>query len=150
MNTEQLAKQINEPLYRNEWASTAKHKAQRALMGRTPYVDTDTLRWHKARVLEAFVIHHGLFFVVRESVALDSNNGKRGQRGVVFDVWGAIVHRWAAVYHYREWYAAFDPIAYYCAELTRRAEWNEAQARVMRDVVALATPTLDNEGDAQS
>ena len=71
----------------------AKSNAQRNLSGRTHYVDDDTLRWHKSRVLGAKYLHDGLLFRVTCSDALDMNNTKRGFRCVVFDVFGTCVSR---------------------------------------------------------
>ena len=67
--------------------------AQRNLMGRTHYVDPDTLRFHKSRVLAARVIDQGLLFAIITSDALDYQNSKRGFRYVVFDLFGNVVAR---------------------------------------------------------
>ena len=81
-------------LFRNE-SSIPVVNAQKNLCGRTHYVDQDTLRWHKARILSARTIPHngmnGLLFAIVESVALDMNNTKRGVRYVIFDLFGNIV-----------------------------------------------------------
>ncbi len=79
-------------LYRNE-GSNAKVNAQRNLMGRTHYVDDDTLRWHKSRVLTARPVDDGLLFAITTSDALDMNNTRRGFRFVIFDVFGHVVQR---------------------------------------------------------
>jgi hypothetical protein len=71
----------------------AKTNAQRNLNGRTHYVDNDTLKWHKSRVVSARAIHGGLLFLLVTSDALDMNNTRRGFRAVVFDVFGTIVSR---------------------------------------------------------
>jgi hypothetical protein len=77
-------------LYKNE-SSNPKWNAQRNLTGRTHYVDDDTLRWHKARVLSARATANGLLFAIVESVALDMNNTKRGVRYAIFDIFGDCV-----------------------------------------------------------
>lgn len=77
-------------LFRSE-SSDPKRNAQRNLSGRTHYVDDDTLRWHKARVLSARVVDGGLLFAIVESVALDMRNTKRGVRYVIFDIFGNVV-----------------------------------------------------------
>ena len=79
-------------LYRNE-SSNPKWNAQRNLQGRTHYVDDDTLRFHKARVLSARHTDNGLLFALVESVALDMHNTKRGYRFALFDVFGNILER---------------------------------------------------------
>ena len=70
-----------------------KINAQRNLMGRTHYVDPDTLKYHKARVLDSYVIDNGLLFGIVESVALDPQGHKRGFRPVVFDLFGRVRSR---------------------------------------------------------
>ena len=116
-------------LFGNE-SMDAKRNAQRNLEGRTHYVDDDTLRWHKSRVLEARTIENGLLFEIVTSDALDMNNTKRGFRGVVFDVFGTSVYRpdlegafatkRAAVKDCEN--AEFDLVAHYLAAIARRRE----------------------------
>lgn len=76
-----------------EEQSDPKYNAQRNLSGKTHYVDDDTLRWHKSRVLSARHLHGGLLFRIVCSDALDMHNTKRGFRAVVFDVFGTTVYR---------------------------------------------------------
>ncbi len=75
-------------------SSDPKYDAQRNLSGRTHYVEDDTLRWHHARVNSAYAVadSHGLLFRITESVALDMHNRSRGNRCVVFDVFGTTVY----------------------------------------------------------
>ena len=79
-------------LYRNE-SSDPKRNAQRNLMGRTHYVDDDTLRFHKSRVISARHTDNGLLFAIVTSDALDMNGSKRGFRFAIFDVFGTMVQR---------------------------------------------------------
>lgn len=79
-------------LYREE-SSVSVIDAQRNLMGRTHYVDPDTLKYHKSRVLRCRVLADGLLYVIIESVALDMDNSKRGFRYVIFDVLGTVIDR---------------------------------------------------------
>lgn len=72
-------------LYRNE-SSDAKTNAQRNLCGRTHYVDEDTLRWHKSRVLDA-VLYSEAIMTTQEKFeaalfahALDSIAQRRQER----------------------------------------------------------------------
>lgn len=74
-------------------SSDARINAQRNLCGRTHYVDTDTLRWHKSRVLRAHATVDGLLFWIRTSDALDMNNTRRGYRYVIFDLHGNVLSR---------------------------------------------------------
>ncbi len=106
-------------LYREE-ASDPKLNAQRNLFGRTHYVDNDTLRFHKSRVLSTAVADGGLLFAIITSDALDFNNTKRGVRFVIFDVLGNVVDRTNLESAYRT------------REQARKAMWaalNEIDAR---------------------
>jgi hypothetical protein len=79
-------------LYRTE-SYYPRENAQRNLTGRTHYVDDDTLRWHKAKVLSTAVVDRGLLFALVESVALDIDNTRRGFRFAVFDIFGHVISR---------------------------------------------------------
>ena len=70
-----------------------KIDAQCNLQGRTHYVDDATLRYHKARIIDASVHAQGLLFLLVESVARDSENTRRGFRFVIFDLFGFILAR---------------------------------------------------------
>ncbi|MDE2103650.1 MAG: hypothetical protein KGL39_40805 [Patescibacteria group bacterium] len=78
--------------YRDESAS-ALINAQRNLATRTHYVDDDTLRFHKSRILSTYITDDGLLFALIESVGLEFGNTRRGFRYVVFDVLGSVVGR---------------------------------------------------------
>jgi hypothetical protein len=67
--------------------------AQRNLCGRTHYVDDDTLRCRKSRVISTRVIDGGLLFAIVTSDALDMNNTRRGFRYVVFGLFGNVLAR---------------------------------------------------------
>lgn len=79
-------------LFRDEISGT-KLNAQRNLTGRTHYVDDDTLRWHKSRILSTHITDNGLLLAIVTSDALDMNNTRRGFRYVVFDVFGTVLAR---------------------------------------------------------
>jgi hypothetical protein len=76
--------------FRNE-SSDPKRNAQRNLSGRTHYVDDDTLRFHKSRVLQDAISDGGLLFALVESYAVDYQNTRRLYRPVVFDIFGTIL-----------------------------------------------------------
>ena len=82
-------------LYNNECLGySSRHdlaNAQNNLIGRTHYVDNETLRWHKSRIILARSTHDGLLFYIVESCAADMNNTKRGFRYVIFDIFGNVV-----------------------------------------------------------
>ena len=79
-------------LYKQE-SSYPKVNAQQNLCGRTHYVDDDTLRFHRSRVLSARHTDEGLLFAITTSDSLDYNHTKRGFRYVIFDVFGNVVER---------------------------------------------------------
>lgn len=70
-----------------------KADAQHNLRGRSFYVDDDTLKYHKARVLNCAPACDGLAYWIIESYAVDYENRSRAFRSVVFDICGNIVHR---------------------------------------------------------
>lgn len=78
--------------YRNE-SSDPKRNAQRNLCGRTHYVDDDSLRFHKSRVISARHTDNGLLFAIVTSDALDYENTRRGFRYVIFDLFGNVLDR---------------------------------------------------------
>lgn len=65
--------------------------AQRNLAGRTHYVDSDSLRFHKSKIRATYVVDDGWLLV--ESVGLDMDNTRRGFRYVVFDIVGNVISR---------------------------------------------------------
>lgn len=79
-------------LYQNH-GSYPLPNAQRNLCGRTHYVDDDTLRGFRSRILAAHVTHDGLLFSILESVSLDWEHTRRGFRFVTFDLFGNVVSR---------------------------------------------------------
>ncbi|WP_407156325.1 hypothetical protein [Bradyrhizobium sp. STM 3557] len=74
-------------------SSDAKANAQRNLQGRTHYVDDDTLRFHKSRVISARHTDGGLLFAIVTSDSLNFENTKRGFRYVIFDIFGCVIDR---------------------------------------------------------
>ena len=74
-------------------SSDPKYDAQRNLRGKTHYVDDDTLKFHKSRVLSSARLEDGLLLRIVTSDALDMHNTKRGFRAVVFDVFGTVIDR---------------------------------------------------------
>ena len=79
--------------YTDRWYSTPKLIAQDCLRGRSYYVEDDTLRYHKSRILDAGIEASGLLFTIVESYAVDYGNTSRLYRGVVFDMFGGVVYR---------------------------------------------------------
>ena len=81
------------PFESNRGYLTAKEDAQKNLMGKTHYVDPDTLRFHKSRILASYDVDFGSLFAILESCALDPSNVSRGFRFVVFDLGGMVIGR---------------------------------------------------------
>lgn len=78
--------------YSNQ-SSDPKLNAQRNLCGRTHYVDDDTLRFHKSRVISSRTTDEGLLFAIVTSDSLDYENSRRGFRFVIFDLFGTVLER---------------------------------------------------------
>jgi len=74
-------------------SSDTKRNAQMNLKGRTHYVDDDTLRYFRARILMTRETDNGLLFAILESASADSGHQSRIFRGVVFDVFGTVLSR---------------------------------------------------------
>ena len=141
MNTEQLAKTIEATwahLYKDRYYSDPIALAQDQLMGRTHYVDPETLRYHHARVLRARPVCSGLLFRIIESTAADYQNTKRVYRYVVFDIWGEVVTRPEledsfsstdkALKAFDKWLAGFDLVDYYRVQLAARVKRTQEEA----------------------
>ena len=151
MTIQELAKRIERThtaqLYRERYFSNATDHAQDQLMGRTHYVDPQTLRFHKSRVLSARTIAEGLLFRVTESCALDPDNTRRGFRAVVFDIYGDAVYRPSldqcrasrdpADRDCARWLESFDVVAHYRNAIESRAE------RMNKDAAALLAAIVD-------
>lgn len=67
--------------------------AQLNLEGRSHYCDDSTMRYFHSKILTSGDHCHGLIYAIVESVALDSDNTRRGYRPVLFDVFGTIIDR---------------------------------------------------------
>lgn len=144
-------KQIAESLQRagfdvfSDRRSYALSRAQDCLSGRTHYVDADTLRCFRARVLSSAVLCDGLFFGMVESASGDSEHRTRIFRGVVFDIFGTVVSRpsidnahktrRAAEKEFRATVDALNPAEYYRGVLTRKADRLADDAAALRKIV---------------
>ena len=76
--------------YRQE-SCYSLNDAQRNLQGRTHYVDSDTLKGFRARVLNAHLSHDGLIYWIIESVGNKPFDGKANKRFIAFDVFGDVI-----------------------------------------------------------
>jgi len=91
-----LAKALEETgerLFRTNYRSNAKYEAQSHLIGKTHYVDDDTLRFHHGRISSCAVLCGGLVLKLHCTDALDMHNTKRGHRIVLFDIFGDTIWR---------------------------------------------------------
>jgi len=70
-------------------SSYPKPRAQRALGGRTHYVDDSTLRFFGARVLRCLIAYNATHCLIQESLAHPELG--RVRRNVLFDVFGTVV-----------------------------------------------------------
>lgn len=105
--------------------------AQRNLQGRTHYVDADTLKCFRSRVLSTGIEADGLIYWMIESVSLDSEHKSRGFRHVAFDVFGTVLDRvslddasktkQAACKALAKWLESFDVMAHYAKAIESRA-----------------------------
>ena len=75
--------------YQNK-SSYPDSDAKRNLQGRTHYVDDDTMRYFKARILRSHVSPSGLHYIIQESLP-HPEHSKRVRRNVIFDVFGTVV-----------------------------------------------------------
>lgn len=128
-----------------------KHNAQRNLSGKTHYVDDDTLRWHKSRVLGTATLHGGLLFRVTCSDALDMNNTRRGFHCAVFDVFGTTVNRPDLEHATKTHQAAInasereeiDLVKHYREALDRELHNREESAAELREAMAMLPQQLE-------
>ncbi len=74
-------------------SGSATRNAQLNLMGRSHYVEPDTLRFHKSKVLKTVVTDNGLLLALVESYAADYEGTERRFRGVIFDICGNALFR---------------------------------------------------------
>lgn len=129
-------------LYRHE-STDATRNAQDNLRGRTFYADPETLRWHKARILNSRDIWCGAGLMIVESVSLDWDNTKRGYRFAVFDVFGNVVERadlentWKTADGARKafwkWLAESDPFTHYLSAIESRARNLDRESASLRN-----------------
>ena len=77
--------------YRHE-SSRPKYDAQINLDGRTHYVDEDTLRGFRSRILSCHIFNDGLTLAIVESVGWKPENPQQNKRFVVFDVFGTVLN----------------------------------------------------------
>jgi len=127
----QIAQAFNQTLYHSKYCTTARANAQSMLIGRTHYVDDNTLRYFGARITSAQPSGFGLFYRLTESVGRGSYSDKRGFRTVLFDLNGQVVYRPSldemqttsakAEKAFYAWFNDFDQVNYYREQLALKA-----------------------------
>lgn len=130
------------PLYGDVcYMNSPLERAQKALTGRSYYVDNDTLAFFSSRISSAQTRDFGLSFYIVESV-IDSS-GKRGYRAVLFDIFGNVINERAkngelarnkasAERVYWDNMCDFDLVAYYKNLFIEKAERAKKDAKVMQ------------------
>ena len=122
-----------------------KGLAQKNLMGKTHYVDDQTLRYHKSRVLACYATHHGTICTIVESCALDMHNTKRGFRFVAFDLGGEVLTRASLEESYKTskqatdamwgWLDDFDVVTHYKDKLRDMIRRDTAKIDTMKHTI---------------
>lgn len=143
----QLAESLKQAgfyLFRVE-SCTPKYDAQRNLQDKTHYVDDDTLRFHKSRILSAELKEGGAFYYIRESFAATMDNNERKQRVVLFDIFGNTVYHPSiddssktekqATEAFWQWFNAFDSVEYYTKLFATMAERKEKEKQQFNDAI---------------
>ena len=128
-----------------------KFLAQKNLMGKTHYVDDETLRYHKSRVLACYATHHDTICTIVESCALDMHNTKRGFRFVAFDLGGEVLTRASLEESYKTskqataamwaWLDDFDVVTHYKDKMRDMIRKDNARIDTMKQTLA----TLNKE-----
>jgi hypothetical protein len=146
MNTIQLLNNANLRTFQNRYYSNAKYSAQESLAGITHYVDDNTLKFFKAKILRAKPINDGALYMILESSSKDFEHTKRGFRVVVFDVFGDSIYRPAldemhdttkqALKAFENWSKSFDVDAYYRERMARKAIQLKKQAERLEEALA--------------
>ena len=144
MNVGTLAKVAR--TYESRYFFRAVDYAQDQLMGRTHYVDPQTLRYHHARVISARPLFDGALFCIIESAAKDDENTERGFRPVVFDVFGSVVFHpdldemtttsAKAEKMLRDWLESFDLAAYYREAIEHKRRQSQQEAARYAETLA--------------
>ena len=120
------------------------YNAERNLNGRTHYVDSDTLKYFKARILRCGITDDNLLLWIVESVGNKPHGGNANKRFVAFDVWGNVVcdrDEWftttdKALQHGREWLAGFDQVKHTLDEIKSIAKRKESEAKRIKSILS--------------
>jgi hypothetical protein len=119
-------------LFQDRYYSNPKHIAQDALIGLTHYVDDETLKFFKSKILEARPIFDGALFLIIESKSTDWEHRNRAFFPVVFDVFGDVIYRMdledgfknkqKSLDAFKKWQSEFDLQGYYNERLNREIQ----------------------------
>jgi hypothetical protein len=124
--------------------------AQRNLSGRTHYVDPETLRFFRSRILHAEHVARGMLYVVVESRGIEEKDGRRGMRVVLFNLAGNVLHHSRAATWHRSTRAARRAIPGILEEIDARGvnlaalesleRWNADEIARARRAIDERTP----------
>jgi hypothetical protein len=74
-------------------SSNPKIDVQNNLEGLTNYVDPDTMKFFKARIIDCKITSCGQYLILVESLPLGSFDAERKKRAVVFNILGHVLHK---------------------------------------------------------
>lgn len=118
-------------------SSDAKRNAQLNLLGKSHYVDEDTLRFFKARILRSGEVdYNGFLFYLVESIGSKEEEPRKNKRFVVIDAFGECLTDHEQYYKTtdqalqacREWVREFDLAGHYFKRIKERAKRLKTQA----------------------
>lgn len=121
-----IIQSLNVELFSDK-SSYMVNNVERNLMGRTHYVDKDTLRFFNARIVGGSDQCAGTVFRLIESLP-NGFNGKRGFRFIAFDVFGTVLNEreffttsQKATNAFYTWLGTFDLTGHYREAFASRA-----------------------------
>jgi len=118
--------------------------AEKNLQGRTHFVDPQTLRYFKSRILDSGISHDGLVFWLIESNRSKPFECDKNKRFVAFDVFGSQIFErdsWqktskAAWKEGSAWLAGFDALSHTESELRAKATRDAENAQAIFNALA--------------
>ena len=141
--TESALNQLQAYKFKHE-SCTDKRDAERNLIGRTHYVDADTLKYFNARILRGWMPgkenHKGFTYALIESLKKPGEEPNKTRRAVLFDCFGTVIFQ-SEFYRTTEqaekalnaFLEEFDLFAHYSKEIKARAKRLKTEAtRAMR------------------
>lgn len=117
--------------------------AQRNLAGRSHYADTQTLKYFKARILDAYTAKENLVFWLIESNNSKHFEPKKNKRFICFDIFGTVLNErddWfstskAADNARKAFLESFDAVAHTEGRLLERAKRDAENAQAVFNAI---------------